>query len=74
MNVVVFLRRRVRAAPEDDVLKGQQLGKDRARTQSSESLTEGDDETISSLEEKELDSLTVKQGREQIYIHILYCL
>ncbi|XP_060720152.1 lipopolysaccharide-responsive and beige-like anchor protein isoform X2 [Tachysurus vachellii] len=45
-------------APEDDVLKGQQLGKDTARTQSSESLTEGDDETISSLEEKELDSLT----------------
>ncbi|KAG7314175.1 hypothetical protein KOW79_022671 [Hemibagrus wyckioides] len=46
-------------APEDDVLKGQQLGKDTARNQSSESesLTEGDDETISSLEEKELDSV-----------------
>ncbi|XP_046699240.1 lipopolysaccharide-responsive and beige-like anchor protein isoform X2 [Silurus meridionalis] len=47
-------------APEDDVLKGQQLGKDTARNQSaeSESVTEGDDDTISSLEEKELDSLT----------------
>ncbi|XP_053087043.1 lipopolysaccharide-responsive and beige-like anchor protein [Pangasianodon hypophthalmus] len=47
-------------APEDDVLKGQQLRKDTARSQSceSESLPEGDDDTISSLEEKELDSLT----------------
>ncbi|KAI5607332.1 lipopolysaccharide-responsive and beige-like anchor protein isoform X7 [Silurus asotus] len=46
-------------APEDDVLKGQQLGKDTARNQSaeSESVTEQDDDTISSLEEKELDSL-----------------
>ncbi|XP_053335852.1 lipopolysaccharide-responsive and beige-like anchor protein [Clarias gariepinus] len=47
-------------APEDDVLKGQQLGKDTARSQisESESLPEGDDETLSSVEEKELDSLT----------------
>ncbi|KAF5902197.1 lipopolysaccharide-responsive and beige-like anchor protein, partial [Clarias magur] len=46
--------------PEDDVLKGQQLGKDTARNQGSESenLPEGDDETLSSVEEKELDSLT----------------
>ncbi|XP_053475020.1 lipopolysaccharide-responsive and beige-like anchor protein isoform X2 [Ictalurus furcatus] len=47
-------------APGDDVLKGQQLRKDTARNQSTEneSLTDGDDDTISSLEEKELDSLT----------------
>ncbi|KAF4071383.1 hypothetical protein AMELA_G00272490 [Ameiurus melas] len=47
-------------APADDVLKGQQLRKDTARNQSTEneSLTDGDDDTISSLEEKELDSLT----------------
>lgn len=42
------------------MLKGQQLRKDTARNQSTEneSLTDGDDDTISSLEEKELDSLT----------------
>ncbi|XP_031416111.1 lipopolysaccharide-responsive and beige-like anchor protein isoform X3 [Clupea harengus] len=50
-----------RAAPEEDVLKGKQSIRSQAlgnQNSESEILLDGDDDTLSSLEEKELENLT----------------